>query len=192
MGIMDREAVEFASAQAWNDWLAAHQDASEVWVMYWKKGSGTASIDWQEAVVEALCWGWIDGVRKGVDGARFKQRFTPRRAGSTWSQINKAHVERLTAEGRMRAPGLAAVAAAKANGRWDASYSGGMAKAELPAELAEALAAGPEAARTAWAGLDARNRFAIYHRVTLAKRAQTRVRKAGEYVAMLARGERIY
>ena len=189
---MADEALEFPTPQAWNDWLAAHQDATEVWVMYWKKGTGVASIDWQQAVVEALCWGWIDGVRKAVDAARFKQRFTPRKPGSAWSEINKAHVARLIAEARMQAPGLAAVAVARANGRWDQGYSGGMARAEIPPDFLAALEAAPQAARLAWEGMNARNRFAIYYRVTTAKRAETRARKIAEFVAMLARGERLF
>lgn len=188
---MEPEALEFATPQAWNDWLRTHQDATEVWVMYWKKGSGVPSIDWQQAVVEALCWGWIDGVRKTVDATRFKQRFTPRKPNSAWSDINKAHVERLTAEGRMQAPGLAAVAVAKAKGRWDQGYSGSMAKAEIPSDFLAALDAGPPTARQAWDSLDARNRFAIYYRVTTAKRPETRARKITEFVAMLGRGERL-
>ncbi len=192
MAPMADEALEFPTPQAWNDWLAAHQDATEVWVMYWKKGTGVASIDWQQAVVEALCWGWIDGVRKAVDAARFKQRFTPRKPGSAWSEINKAHVARLIAEARMQAPGLAAVAVARANGRWEQGYSGGMAKAEIPPDFLAALEAGPPSARLAWENMNARNRFAIYYRVTTAKRAETRARKIAEFVAMLARGERLF
>jgi uncharacterized protein YdeI (YjbR/CyaY-like superfamily) len=117
------DGLAFATPTDWHGWLAAnHDSATEVWVMYWKKGSGQPSINWEQAVVEALCWGWIDGIRKSVDDQRFKQRFTPRRKGSIWSKINCAHVLRLTAEGRMQPPGLRAVEVAKANGQWDRAY----------------------------------------------------------------------
>ncbi len=191
MRAMPDEGRDFATPLAWSTWLSENQDAREVWVIYWKKGSGKPSINWQEAVVEALCWGWIDGVRKSVDEARFKQRFTPRRAGSAWSAINCAHAERLILEGRMQEPGLAAINVAKANGRWAAAYAGGMGKAEIPADFLAALQAGPEAARKAWEELDSKNRYAIYYRVTTAKKPETRARKVTEYVDLLARGEKL-
>lgn len=191
MHAMPDEGLDFATPLAWSNWLSENQDAREVWVIYWKKGSGKPSINWQEAVVEALCWGWIDGVRKSVDEARFKQRFTPRRAGSAWSVINCAHAERLILEGRMQEAGLAAINVAKANGRWAAAYAGGMGKAEIPADFLAALQAGPEAARKAWEALDSKNRYAIYYRVTTAKKPVTRARKVTEYVGMLARGEKL-
>ncbi len=183
------DPIAFATPQDWGGWLAEnHASQSEVWVLYWKKSSGVASIDWQQAVVEALCWGWIDGIRKGVDDQRFIQRFTPRRARSIWSKINCAHVERLSAEGRMQAAGLAAVATAKANGQWDLAYAGGMAKTEVPADFLAAME-GPVAA--AWAALDTRNRFAMCYRITTAKRPETRAKRIAEYIGLLARGEKL-
>lgn len=179
----------FATPQDWSAWLAAnHASASEVWITYWKKGTGHPSIDWQQAVVEALCWGWIDGIRKSVDDQRFKQRFTPRRAGSIWSRINRDHATRLIAEGRMQPPGLKAVQLAQANGQWDRAYAGGIDKMEPPVELLAALAANP-AAKAVFDGLNARNRYAICHRVMAAKKPETRQRKAAEFMAMILRGE---
>lgn len=181
--------LAFATAAEWHAWLAAHHaTATEVWVLYHKKGSGVASVDWQQAVVEALVWGWIDGVRKTHSETQWIQRFTPRKAGSAWSQINRAHAERLIAEGRMQAAGLAAVEVARENGRWEASYSGGKG-ADLPQDFLEALAAAPQMARDRFATLDAKNRYAIYYRLTTAKRPETRAKRLAEFIAKLTRGE---
>lgn len=181
--------LAFATPAAWHDWLAVnHERASEVWVLYHKKASGVASVDWQQAVVEALVWGWIDGIRKTQNDTQWVQRFTPRKAGSAWSQINRAHAERLIAEGRMQAAGLAQVAIAQANGRWGAAYSGGKG-ADLPQDFLDALAQGPEAAKAKFATLNARNRYAIYYRVTTAKRPETRTKRIADFITMLERGE---
>lgn len=185
------EHLIFATPEAWHDWLAAHHDtATEIWITYWKKGTGKPSIDWQQAVVEALCWGWIDGIRKSVDDQRFKQRFTPRRSGSIWSKINCDHANRLISEGRMQPAGLRAVATAQANGQWEKAYGGGMASTDVPVELTAALAANP-LAQQLWDQLDAKNRYAVCFRVQTPKRQETRLRKADELVAMLIRGERL-
>ena len=175
----------------WNDWLSTHADATEVWVLFYKKSSGTPSIDWQQAVIEALAHGWIDGVKKALNDSQWTQRFTPRNPGSAWSQINIAHAERLSAEGRMQPAGLAQTEIAKANGQWQKAYSGGKA-AEVPQDFLDALAQGPEAARITYATLNAQNRYAIYYRLTTAKRPETRAKRIADYVAMLARGERFH
>ena len=178
--------IPFATPVDWHHWLATNQSATEVWVLYHKKGTGIPSIDWQQAVVEALCWGWIDGVRKTVDETQWMQRFTPRKPGSAWSQINIAHAERLIAEGRMQPAGLAAIAVAQANGNWDRSYSGGKG-AELPQDFLAAADANPQAA-AALKTLDTKTRFAIYYRTTTAKRPETRARKVADFVSKLAAG----
>lgn len=169
-------------------WLSANPQAEEVWVLYHKKGSGVASIDWETAVIGALAHGWIDGVRKSVDATTFKQRFTPRRAKSSWSAKNVAHCEKLIAEGRMTARGMAQVEAAQADGRWQAAYATTDA---LPEDFLLAVAGNPAAAE-ALKTLDARNRFALVYRITSVKRPETRARKIADFVAMLARGERIH
>ena len=180
--------LAFATPAEWHGWLAAnHASESEVWVLYHKKGSGVASIDWQQAVVEALAWGWIDGVRKTQSETQWMQRFTPRKAGSAWSQINRAHAERLIAEGRMQAPGLAVVEVARANGRWEATYSGGKG-ADLPQDFLDALAMAPQAARDHFAALDAKGRYAIYYRLTTAKRVDTRAKRTAGFLMRLAEG----
>ena len=138
--------LEFPDAAAWESWLAAHHaDASEAWLRIAKRGSGIATIAIADALDVALCWGWIDGQRKGLDEVSFQQRYCPRRPRSSWSQINVAKVEALTAAGRMRPPGLAEVAAAQADGRWAAAYAS-QRTAEVPPDLAAALAANPRAA----------------------------------------------
>ena len=137
--------------------------------------------------MEALAWGWIDGVKKSVSETEWGQRFTPRKHGSAWSQTNRAHAERLIAEGRMRPAGLAHVTAAQANDRWESAYAG--SAKDMPEDFLQALDEGPQAARDEYAGLNARNRYAIYYRLTTAKRPEIRAKRVADYVAMLARGE---
>src|SRR3954454_17913858 len=127
-----------------------------------KKHTGVASLDWARAVEVALCFGWIDGRSKRIDDEWFVQRFTPRRAQSTWSKVNRQKVEALIAAGRMRPAGLAEIERAKADGRWDAAYDG-MATAAVPEDLAAALTSAGLA--ETFAGLDSRNRYAILHRL---------------------------
>ena len=183
------DPIPFATPQDWHDWLAQNPNAREVWVLYHRKGSGQPSIDWDQAVVEALAHGWIDGVRKSVTETQWMQRFTPRKAGSVWSQKNIATAERLIAEGRMTPQGLAHVTLAKANGRWEAAYSGGK-NADLPPDFLDLVAQIPKAAETLKT-LDSRNRYAIYYRLTTAKRPETRAKRLADFVAKLARGEGI-
>lgn len=182
-------ALPFALPADWSAWLASHPDAREIWVLYHRKGSGIPSIDWEQAVVEALAHGWIDGIRKSVTEVQWMQRFTPRKPGSAWSQKNIATAERLIAEGRMTPAGLAQVTLAKSNGRWETAYSGGKG-ADLPQDFLDAVAASPLAAE-ALKTLDSRNRFAIYYRLTTAKRPETRAKRLADFVAKLERGELI-
>ncbi|MGB8812205.1 MAG: YdeI/OmpD-associated family protein [Paracoccaceae bacterium] len=182
----------FATPQDWAHWLAEnHATAPELWLRVFKKASGIQSLDWEQAVVEALAWGWIDGIKKAYDDTSYIQRFTPRRKGSIWSQKNRAHVERLLAEGRMQAPGIAHITAAQANGRWEAAYAGGAAM-EIPADFLAALANAPQTARDTYADLNRQNLYAICYRLNAAKRADTRTKRIAEFIAMLARGERFH
>lgn len=181
--------LPFATPEAWRDWLAAHHATeTEVWLLYHKKGTGLPSIDWQQAVAEAIAWGWIDGIRKSVNETSWQQRFTPRKPGSSWSKINIAHAERLIAEGRMQPAGQRQVDIAKANGMWDAAYSGGKG-AELPEDFLTALAAAPETARQTFAILKAADRFAIYYRLTTAKRPETRMKRLSDFITRLSAGQ---
>ncbi|MGR6319541.1 YdeI/OmpD-associated family protein [Micromonospora soli] len=181
-----------ADGPAWRDWLGAHHtDPTGVWLVLAKRGTTVpTSLGYDEALEEALCHGWIDGQVRRRDEATYRQRFTPRRQRSPWSARNVGIVERLTAQGRMHPAGLAEVDRARADGRWDAAYAG-QSTAEPPAELLAALAAEPRA-RQMFDLLTAQNRYAVIYRVSSAKRADTRSRRIGEFVAMLARGETIY
>jgi uncharacterized protein YdeI (YjbR/CyaY-like superfamily) len=179
-------------AAAWRTWLGEHHDApTGVWLVLARKGvTEPTSLTYVQALDEALCHGWIDGQIKRNDERTYRQRFTPRRARSEWSQRNVAHIERLTAEGRMHPAGLAAVESAKADGRFSDAYAG-PASIEIPDDLAAALAAEPRA-QAIFEILSSQNRYAILYRVTKAKRSETRARNIARFVAMLARGETPY
>ncbi|GII96162.1 YdeI/OmpD-associated family protein [Sinosporangium siamense] len=137
--------MHFEDEAAWERWLAEHHEGDPVWLKIAKKGSGGTSVTVAQALRVALCYGWIDGQRRSHDEHSFLQRFSRRRKAGPWSQVNVALVESLTAEGRMRPPGLAEVAAAQADGRWAAAYAA-QRDAVVPEDLAEALAATPAAA----------------------------------------------
>lgn len=178
---------EFADAASFEAWLAAHwQSEPEVWIKIHKLSSGLATISPKEAIDVALCWGWIDAIRKSFDADSFLQRYTPRGKKSVWSQINVDNVARLTAAGRMQPSGLAQVEAAQRDGRWDNAYR--MRDAAPPEDLLAALKAEPEALAT-YQALPSAERFACSFR-TLAMRTETgRKNKIAELVAMLKRGE---
>lgn len=183
--------IFFASPGEWEQWLEEHHAGSGgVWIKIAKKNSGIASISHAEALELALCFGWIDSRREALDERYFLQRYTPRRPSGRWSQINRAKVERLIADGRMRPAGLAEVERAKADGRWDAAYAG-QRTATVPDDLRRELDARP-AAKAFFAGLDSRNRYAILHRLEDAKKPETRARRLEKFVAMLDAGETIY
>jgi uncharacterized protein YdeI (YjbR/CyaY-like superfamily) len=181
-----------ADGAAWRAWLGSHHDdTAGVWLILAKKGTTEpTSLSYDQALDEALCYGWIDGHVRRRDEYTYQQRFTPRRARSTWSRRNVGIVERLMAEGRMHTAGLAEVARAKKDGRWEAAYAG-QASIEVPADLAEALAAEPTA-QAMFDILTSQNRYAVLYRIDAAKRADTRARRIKQYVAMLAAGETIY
>lgn len=178
-------------AEAWRAWLERHHAGHPgVWLVLHKKGGHTTALTYADALDEALCFGWIDGTVGRRDDESYRQRFTPRRPGSRWSARNVEHVARLTEAGRMQPAGVAAVEAAKAQGRWETAYRG-QASSQTPADLAEALAANPAAAAT-FNQLDAANRYAVIYRLDAVTRPATRDRKLAEYVDMLARGESIH
>jgi uncharacterized protein YdeI (YjbR/CyaY-like superfamily) len=181
-----------ADAAAWRDWLTAHHGSTAgVWLVLANKGTKEpTSLRYDEALEEALCFGWIDGQVKSRDAATHRQRFTPRRARSAWSKRNVGIVERLIAEGRMAPAGLAEVERAKADGRWEVAYAG-QASIEVPADLAAALAAEPKA-QAVFETLSKQNRYAVLYRITTAVRPETRERRIRQFVAMLARGETIH
>jgi uncharacterized protein YdeI (YjbR/CyaY-like superfamily) len=182
---------EFVDANGFYDWLSRHHDReSELWVKIHKVRSGIPSITPKEAIDCVLCWGWIDGVRKGLDDMSYLQRYTPRGRRSIWSQINVDNVARLIREGRMTEYGLKEVDAAKADGRWDRAYMSGKAL-KIPDDLQAAIDAEPEAKRTLQ-GLSEQNRFALAFRLHNMKTEAGRRRKIQAFVEMLNRGETIY
>jgi len=181
-----------ADAVAWRRWLRAHHtDPAGVWLVLAKQHTtDPTSLTYAQALDEALCHGWIDGQSERRDEATWRQRFTPRRARSAWSKRNVGIIDRLRAEGRMHPAGEAEIDRAKADGRWDAAYSGS-ASIEMPADLAAALREEPRA-QAMFDILTAQNRYAILYRTSGAKQAATRARRIERFVSMLARGETIY
>jgi uncharacterized protein YdeI (YjbR/CyaY-like superfamily) len=185
------EVRAFASAADFDAWLAVEHDrAPGLFLRIAKKSSGIPSITAAEAIEVALCHGWIDGRANRVDDDWFTVRYTPRRPRSVWSRKNVDTVARLIADGRMRPAGMAAVEAARADGRWERAYAG-PATMTVPDDLAAALAAEPAAA-AAFAELDRTNRYAVLWRVETASTPQTRARRIAACVQMLAEGRRIH
>ncbi len=182
------KGLAFETQKLLEKWLKTnHATESEVWVRIFKKETGKPSVTWNDCVVAALTWGWIDGQKKSLDESSFLQRLTPRRAKSNWSKRNCEHAERLIAEGLMQPAGLAHVEAARADGRWGRAYSGS-ASMVIPEDFLEALEKSP-AAKRFFATLNRANLFTIYHRLHSAKRAETRQKRIADMLARLARGE---
>jgi uncharacterized protein YdeI (YjbR/CyaY-like superfamily) len=186
-----RPILSFASPEAWGDWLEREHAASDgVWIKFAKKGSGVASVSYAEAVEVGLCYGWIDSQALSLDERFYLQKFTPRRARSKWSRVNRDKVEELTRQGRMKPAGLAQVELAKGDGRWESAYAS-PANAEVPEDLQKALDASPKAAEF-FATLNKSNRFAILYQLQDAKKPETRTRRLEKFMAMLERGEKLY
>lgn len=183
--------MQFADAAAWTKWLEReHGKSAGVWMRIAKKGAAESSVQYPEALNVALCFGWIDGQKKGIDEHYWVQKFTPRAARSIWSKINREKVEALTAAGQMREAGQREIDRAKADGRWDAAYDSA-SKAEIPPDLQAALDASPTA-KAFYATLNATNRYAILFRTQTAKKAETRAKRIAQFVQMLERGEKIH
>jgi uncharacterized protein YdeI (YjbR/CyaY-like superfamily) len=178
----------FETAEQLQAWLRLnHASETELWVRIFKKATGQATVTWDDCVVAALAWGWIDGVRNALDDTSFLQRLTPRRARSNWSQKNVQHAERLIAQGQMQAAGLAQVEAARSDGRWDTAYAGS-ATMVMPEDFLAALQHDP-AAQAFYATLKRQHLFTIYHRLHSAKRPETREKRMAEFLEKLAHGE---
>lgn len=186
----DLEIKLFKNTEAFERWLSANNTkAPGVWMRFAKKGGGLTTITYAEAVDVALCWGWIDGQARSYDDESWLQRFTPRRSRSPWSKINTRKAEALIASGRMQPPGLAAIEAAKADGRWAAAYDPA-STAALPPELQAALDANPNA-KAFFETLRGMNRYSIIYRVNDAKKPETRAARVADLVASLARHETV-
>jgi uncharacterized protein YdeI (YjbR/CyaY-like superfamily) len=181
----------YATAKAWAAWLKKHHAVPEgVWIRFFKKGSGVPGISYAEALDEALCWGWIDGHVRALDERSWIHRFTPRRPRSGWSKRNREHVARLSKAGRMMPGGLAQVAAAKADGRWDRAYDSPSSHT-IPGDFLHAVA-GDKKAAAFFKTLNRANLYAISYRLQTAKKPETRVRRFGQILAMLKEGRKFH
>ena len=181
----------FASQRAFETWLRTHHATSDsLWLQIAKAGAAQPSVSYAQALESALCFGWIDGQKKSLDGQHWLQRFTPRRARSIWSKVNRAKALALIEQGRMQPAGLREVERAQADGRWDDAYDSARTST-VPADLQAALDAEPKA-RAFFDALDAANRYAVLWRVQTAKKAETRARRIAQFAAMLARGEKLH
>jgi uncharacterized protein YdeI (YjbR/CyaY-like superfamily) len=170
------------------EWLKVnHAAESELWVKIFKKNSGIQSVSWNNVVVEVLCWGWIDGVKKSFDDESYLQRITPRTVRSSWSKRNTEHVERLIIEGRMKEPGLVHVRAAKADGRWENAYV--MSEMEVPADFLAAIEEQPRV-KLFFEMLNKSSRDVIAYGLTSAKKPETRQRRFEKFLDMLIREEK--
>ena len=192
--VPDKNRIKsFTTEAAFERWLSTHHASEpEIWLRIYKKASGVATVTALQALDVALCWGWIDGLRKSYDEQSFLQRYTPRRRKSPWSQINRDNVARLTKAGRMTVHGQQQVDAAKADGRWAAAYAPirSVTEAGVPADLRRAIAASAKARRM-FRTLSKVNLFALAYRTNKMKTPGGRARKIAELVAMLERGETI-
>ncbi len=183
--------MAFPTQAKFRAWLEKnHAKAPEIWVKLAKKGSGIKSVNYQEAVEVALCYGWIDGLVRKLDEDFYGQRFTPRRAKSKWSKINRTKVQQLIKDGKMRPAGLAEIERAKADGRWDAAYDS-PSTMDVPDDLRRALGKNPKARRF-FEALNKRNRYAVLYQINDAKKPETRARRIKKFVEMFAEGKSLY
>ncbi len=183
--------IPFASPQLWEQWLEKHHtDSKGIWLQFYKKGSGVASVNYAEALDVALCYGWIDGQLKSIDELSYKQRFTPRRHGSLWSKRNIEHIARLSKAGRMKPPGVREAEAAQADGRWDAAYDS-QANIALPDDFLIELKKN-KAALGFYESLNKANKYAVAWRLQTAKRPEIKDKRKTEILEMLARGEKFH
>ena len=190
-GASAEPTLHFDDAAAWERWLKKeHARASGVWMRIAKTGAEQPSVGHPEALEVALCYGWIDALRRNDGPRHWVLRFTPRSARSIWSKINRDKALALVAAGRMRAAGQKEIDRAKADGRWDAAYDGGRAST-VPPDLQAAFDANPKA-KAFFATLDSTNRYAVLFRLQTAKKADTRERRLRKFVEMLERGEKLH
>jgi uncharacterized protein YdeI (YjbR/CyaY-like superfamily) len=180
--------VECRDEAHWERWLHEHHaTAADAWVKIAKKGSGVVTVHYPEVLDTAICFGWIDAVRRPLDDTYFLQRFTPRGARSKWSQVNREKALGLTASGRMRPAGQAQVQAAQADGRWEAAYEP-QSRASIPDDLQRALDAEPPA-REFFATLKGQKRYAFLYRLHNVKTQTARDRRIASYIELLREGK---
>jgi uncharacterized protein YdeI (YjbR/CyaY-like superfamily) len=178
----------FVTPKDLGQWLKVnHASESELWVKIYKKNTGTQSVTWDDVVIEALCWGWIDGIKKSIDGQAYLQRITPRKTRSNWSKRNTEHAQRLINEARMMESGLIHIRAAKADGRWENAYV--VSEMEVPEDFLAALEGKP-AVKAFFETLNKSSRYAIAYRLISAKKPETRLRRFTKFMEMLVDEEK--
>ncbi|MGH2485547.1 MAG: YdeI/OmpD-associated family protein [Ktedonobacterales bacterium] len=183
--------LAFAAQEDWEAWLDEHHtDTTGLWLKIAKRATGTPSVTYAEALESALCYGWIDGQKAAFDDAHWLQKFTPRRARSGWSRVNREKAMALIAAGKMRPAGLREVERAQADGRWEAAYESQRA-ITVPEDLQTALDAQP-VAKAFFATLDSTNRYAVLYRIHTAKKPETRAARIQTFVEMLAQHRKIH
>jgi uncharacterized protein YdeI (YjbR/CyaY-like superfamily) len=179
------QTLELNSIQEWRTWLAqSHNCVSEIWLVYYKKDTDLPTLKYKESLDEALCYGWVDSIIKKIDEQRYARKFTPRRDDSSWSLVNKTRVEELIAEGRMAAPGLAKVEAAKKSGAWDSPTTKPETEFEIHPEFAQALEENP-AAKQFFESLAKTYRKQYIYWIATAKREATREKRITESIKLL-------
>lgn len=189
--VNDGEIIAFKSPKAFEAWLARnHAKVGGMWLRIYKKASGEKTVTYAEALDVALCYGWIDGLKRSYDDASFVQRFTPRRSRSAWSKVNVGHVERLTREGRMKPSGIAAVEAAQSDGRWSRAYDS-PSNVKIPDDFLLELKKNKSALEF-FETLNRVNKYAIAYRLGSAKRPETRERRKQQFLDMMAKGMKIH
>jgi uncharacterized protein YdeI (YjbR/CyaY-like superfamily) len=187
----DVPIIAFETQHDWHTWLDEHQaEPSGVWLKIAKKAAGIPTVTYADALESALCYGWIDGQKRAFDDRYFLQRFTPRRANSIWSRVNRDKAMALIAEGRMQPAGLQQVELAKGDGRWEAAYQS-QRTMTIPDDLQRALDENPQA-KEFFGTLNSSNRYAILWRVETAKKPETRAARIATYIEMLTKGEKIH
>jgi len=180
--------MTFVTSKELSEWLMVnHATESELWIKIFKKKTGIQSVTWEGVVIEVLCWGWIDGVKKSIDDLAYLQRITPRRARSNWSKRNTDHVKCLISEGRMKEAGLVHVRAAKSDGRWENAYV--VSEMEVPSDFLAALENQPKV-KLFFETLNKSSRSVIAYGLTSAKKPETRQRRFTKFLDMLVSEEK--
>jgi uncharacterized protein YdeI (YjbR/CyaY-like superfamily) len=181
-------AMTFEVPEDLGQWLRLnHATESELWIKLYKKHTGIKSVTWDDVVIESLCWGWIDGVKKSIDAQSYLQRITPRKTRSNWSKRNTKHAERLISENRMMESGLVHIRAAKADGRWESAYV--VSEIEVPSDFLEALESNP-GTKEFYETLNKSSRYSIAYGLISAKKPETRLRRFTKFMSMLVNKEK--
>jgi len=180
----------FEDSAVWETWLSKNYATTGVWIKLAKKNAKRPSVTYQQALDAALCYGWIDSQGKGFDSEYYLQKFTPRGPNSIWSKNNRDKAVELIEQGRMKASGFAAIETAKANGRWEAAYDPS-SSIVVPVDFQAALDENPKV-RAFFETLNGQNRYAVLHRIQIARTVETRQKRIAQFIRMLEMGEKLY